>query len=224
MFGDSLSYQAGPYLKQDFNPVTTSSFLHLYPGTALCDWLWQIDDLTRRTAPDVVVLQFFGNHVTRCIRTSPDFIAQYGRDLRTAITRLRAVGVAGIVVDVGPTSPVATWWSQLVATDRRVIASFHSRDIIYAGAADAAVEGPSDSYAAFLRCLPVEVKYAKCDPGVEVKVRARDKVHFCPVPVPSESNQVIPCPVYASGAYRFAHGLAKAVWTLDPTTNPNTHG
>jgi hypothetical protein len=222
-FGDSLSYQAGPFLKQDFNPSTTTSYLHLFPGTALCDWLGQIDRLKTRTAPDVVVLQFIGNHATHCSTKWSNFVAQYGYDLRWAISQLRKVGVRGIVVDAGPTTPIAPWWPSLVATYKKVIASYHSRDIIYAAAADAGVESPTGGFVTFMPCLPVEVRYGKCVPGSQIKVRASDKVHFCPVPVPSEANKVDPCPVYASGAYRFAQGLAKAVWTLDPATNPNRH-
>lgn len=220
-FGDSLSYEAGPYLKQDFNKRTTDDYLHLYPGTALCDWLGQIDDLTPKTAPDVVVLQFIGNHRTPCIVKSTDFIAQYGVNLRSAISKLLSIGVRDIVVDAGPTTPIFAGWSMMIATYRHVIISFDSRHILYAGAADAAVEGPAGSFATTLECLPVEVKFRRCYPGTQIKVRAKDKVHFCPMPVPAEATEVKPCPIYASGAFRYARGLARAVWTLDPGTNPN---
>ena len=219
-FGDSLSFEAGPYVQHDFDPRATDVVLHLYPGTALCDWLPQIDALTRRTAPDVVVLQFIGNHATHCIASTPNFVAQYGRDLRTAITQLRSVGVRDIVVDAGPVTPIATWWPSLVATYRNVVTSFHSRDIIYAAAADAAVEGQRGNFVPTLVCLPVEVRYARCDAGAQIKVRSHDRVHFCPVPLPLAGTKLVACPVYASGAYRFAKGLAKAVWTLDPVTDP----
>jgi hypothetical protein len=219
-FGDSLSFEAGPYVQHDFDPSTTNVLLHLYPGTALCDWLPEIDALAHRAAPDVVVLQFIGNHATRCIATSPDFVAQYGKDLRTAITELRVVGVRAIVVDAGPITPIATWWASLVATYRGVVTSFHSRDIIYASAADAGVEGPRENFVTTLVCLPVEVRYDRCDAGTQIKVRSHDKVHFCPVPLPQAGSKLVACPVYASGAYRFAKGLARAVWTLDPVTDP----
>ena len=219
-FGDSLSYEAGPYLKQDFNPSTTDDALHLFPGTALCDWLGQIDKLTRRTAPDVIVLQFIGNHLTRCIDKASSFVAQYGKDLRSAISQLRSIGVRRIVVDAGPITPIATWWLSLVRTYRTDVASFHSRDIIYATGADAAVESSTGAFVTNLRCLPVEVKYHKCVAGSMIQVRANDKVHFCPVPLANVGTKVVVCPVYASGAYRFAKGLARAVWTLDPATDP----
>ena len=219
-FGDSLSFQAGPYLMKDFNPSVTNVQLHLYPGTALCDWLAEIDNLTRRTAPDVVVLQFIGNHSTPCIDRSSDFVTQYGKNLRSAITQLRSIGVKDIVVDAGPITPLVKTWSTLVAKYRSVVASFHSRGIIYAAAADAAVEGPKGSFVMTLQCLPVEVKYDKCSAGSQIRVRASDDVHFCPVPIPAEGTRLVACPVYASGAYRFAKGLAKAVWTLDPATDP----
>jgi lysophospholipase L1-like esterase len=219
-FGDSLSYEAGPYLKQDFNPSTTDDALHLFPGTAMCDWLGQIDKLTRRTAPDVVVLQFIGNHLTRCIARSSNFVAQYGKDLGSAISQLRSIGVKDIVVDAGPVTPIATWWTSLVRTYRTEVASFHSRDIIYAAGADAAVESATGGFVTTLRCLRVEVKYHKCVAGSQIKVRANDKVHFCPIPLPAVATKVVLCPVYASGAYRFAKGLARAVWTLDPATDP----
>jgi hypothetical protein len=219
-FGDSLSFQAGPYLQKDFDAASTDVSLHLYPGTALCDWLPEIKALTRSTAPDVVVLQFIGNHYTRCIETSRNFVTQYGEDLGKAIARLRSIGVKSVVVDAGPTSPKAPWWSSLVETYRSVIISFHSRNVIYAAAADASVEGPQGSFVTTLQCLAVEVKYGKCDAGTQITVRASDEVHFCPVPIPSAGTELVACPVYASGAYRFAKGLARAVWTLDPATDP----
>ena len=221
IIGDSLAYEAGPYLKQDFNKHTTSSYLHLFPGTALCDWLGQIDALTRRTAPNVVVLQFIGNHRTPCIASSPNFIAQYAHDLRDAITSFRSVGVRGIVVDAGPTTPVLAQWSTLVATYRRVVTSFHSPHVLYASAADTAVEGSRGSFVTTMPCLAVEVRFGRCLPGERIQVRAKDKVHFCPVPVTAEATEVKPCPVYSSGAFRFARGLARAVWTLDPRADPN---
>jgi hypothetical protein len=217
VFGDSLSWQSSSYLRRDFNPTTTHDYLRLYPGTALCDWFPEIDKLSTRNPPDVVVLQFFGNHSTKCIATSPDFVAQYGRDLRTAIAQLLALGVKGIVVDAGPTTPIATWRPSLIATYRHVIASFHSKDILYAGSADFAVESPTGGFVTTLQCLPVEVKYHKCFAGSMITVRATDKVHFCPT---TQVSKIGPCPVYASGAYRFAHGLAGAVWTVDPATKP----
>jgi hypothetical protein len=67
LWGDSLSFQSNPSLKQILAaqngvlPITTYG----YPGTALCDFFSQIQTVTQgASANDVVVLEFAGDAMT----------------------------------------------------------------------------------------------------------------------------------------------------------------
>jgi len=71
--------------------------------------------------------------------------------------------------------------------------------------AGAAVETPDGSFAATLPCLPGE---AECGPDGTNPVRNDDGVHLCP-------GASGPCPVYSSGAFRFASAIAAAIQEVD---------
>ncbi len=226
-FGDSLSYQASPYLASDFNRGTTvASTSHVYPGTALCDWLGDIDALTTSTAPTVAVLQFVGNHFTSCISGyapgSAAFIQKYASDLKSAITQLRAVGVKDVLVDVGPKTddPAITWYYALRSAFVQVVDGFHTSSVAYAWTADKSVETQAGAFAATLPCISHEANAKLCVQGAPEKVRSNDGLHFCPTTVGGANGQVSLCPVYASGAYRFALGLSKVVWSWLPSSRP----
>ncbi|MEQ1786121.1 MAG: hypothetical protein ABL966_03640, partial [Acidimicrobiales bacterium] len=57
-------------------------------------------------------------------------------------------------------------------------------------------------FALALPCLPGEVE---CGTTGRNAVRSDDGVHLCPGTAPT------PCPVYSSGAYRFAEAIAAAL-------------
>lgn len=226
-FGDSLTYQASPYLAADFNRSTTSVSLgHVFPGTALCDWLPDIEALTTADAPEVAVLQFTGNHYTPCISGyvpgSGKFLYKYASDLSAAITKLRLVGVRDVLVDLGPATndPKLTWYHALQSRYVGVVKSFKTSHVKYAWAADEAVESPTDAYAATLPCLAHEADAGLCLTGTSEKVRSADGLHFCPTTVGGPQGQVGLCPVYASGAYRYSLGLSKTIWSWLPKSKP----
>jgi hypothetical protein len=67
------------------------------------------------------------------------------------------------------------------------------------------VEGPSHAFVQYLQCLYFETVCNGTDYGAPTGtnvVRQPDGVHFCPVQISGTS----PCPVYSSGALRFAMG------------------
>ena len=68
--------------------------------------------------------------------------------------------------------------------------------------AGAAVEAPDGSFVHSLPCVTYEPKCAKSGSNV---VRSDDGRHFCP------GKYLDPCPVYASGAFRFAYAIAAGV-------------
>ena len=228
VFGDSLGWQAGSYLARDFRKTTIVNESHLYPGTSVCDWLPAIEKLTTSDAPNVAVLEFIGN-VSTCDGsvTSPTALASaYKADLTKAITTLLGVGVRYVIVDEGPRAH-CTLYAYCVAQPNlhaafvQVVTSFNSSYVIYAGLADRAVETPDGKFAQSLKCLAAESRAKFCARGAQIIVRSADGVHFCPVSDQAQ-GKMTPCPIYASGAYRFAAGLAKTIWALDPSTKPTT--
>lgn len=223
VFGDSLGYQAAPYLERDFSKGTSVNESHIYPGTALCTWLPAIKALSASTAPTVAVLEFVGN-VSSCDGsvTSPTALAAaYLADLKTAIGDLLDAGVRFIVVDEGPRVRCTAYayckaQPDLHSAFEKAVAHFSSPAVIYAGKADRAVETPAGKFTTTLPCLSSEVRAKLCARGAQILVRAPDGIHFCPV----AHSAALPCPVYASGAYRFANGFARTVWSLERATRP----
>ena len=72
--------------------------------------------------------------------------------------------------------------------------------------AGAAVLTPDGRYTPQLPCLDSETTADGCTNG-QIIVRAPDGIHFCP----TVSGGTQPCPVYSSGAHRFAGGMADPV-------------
>jgi hypothetical protein len=227
IFGDSLAFQASPYLVGDFSSPTSIE-QDWRAGSSLCDWLPTIEKLTTSDAPTVAVLEFIGN-VSSCDgnATSPKALAaRYKADLEAAITKLRSVGVRDVVVDEGPRSK-CTFYAYCAAEPAlrtaflQVVASFRSPEVVYATAADRSVETASGAFSWTKTCLWAEVQNGLCTKGSRIVVRNRDGVHFCPVNNVVD-GKMVECRVYASGAYRFATGLAQTIWKLDGATEPTS--
>jgi hypothetical protein len=78
--------------------------------------------------------------------------------------------------------------------------------------AGAAVEGPGHTYTRTLPCSKGQPCTGPIVDHVRTNiVRAPDGVHFCPV----STGSPLPggCPVYSSGAYRFARAMVEALAT-----------
>ncbi len=222
-FSDSLGWQARGYLKDNLNPKTTGfSSQGSFPGFAPCDDLKLVEKLTSATAPTIAILQFSGDRGTRCMKgvtTAKELIAKYTKDLDTIIGLLLRDGTRYVIVDRGPIAKHNYWWFPVMRKMYGVIvASWHSPRVLYAQGADAVVETPAGGFTRSLPGLPIEVRFTRCSRGSSITVRASDGLHFCPKP--DAVGLGSPCPVYASGAFRFARGFARVVWALDKVTKP----
>ena len=96
LFGDSLAYQAEPYLDMFFAETgnyTVSN--NTYGGTATCDWLSKMA-VAAAEHPQAAVLVFSGNAFTPCMDgvalRSPQYYARYTTDTEQAIATFGAVG------------------------------------------------------------------------------------------------------------------------------------
>lgn len=212
LYGDSLGVESQDELASQLRgearltPVAQG-------GAALCDALGQIrQDLDRRK-PNVAILQFSGNNFTECTR-GPDgaplrgeaLVAKYAADAAVAVSMLRERDVPVLIVGspIGADSDNAAHVNQAY----EALADQWSTEgggVTYVDAG-ASVLTPSGSYTLRLPCLDTEVGTEGCEDG-QILVRAPDGIHFCP----TQSGGTEKCPVYSSGAHRFATAIAAAV-------------
>lgn len=195
MLGDSLAHEVSGIVR--FLGAPRRVVPKFWGGTAPCDWLGANLEATRSS---VVVISFTGNYSTPCMGDGAGgqlrgeaLVARYRADVTALVKRARASGA----------------WVLLVGQPLRA-PSFE---------ADAEVEGinavyrelAAQRYVAFVDAggfverdgqytdrLPCASFDPVCDPDGTVVVRG-DGVHFCPVDAPSGA-----CPVWSSGAVRFA--------------------
>jgi len=220
LFGDSLAYQAEPYfntLMQAGGKATVTDFV--FGGTATCDWLSAIRRAAGATKPpDVAVMEFSGNTFTECMRSCPpessSAITRYCADMTTAIRLFLAVGTH-VYLEGTPINSTS-WvqhdphWADLNRAFAGLAGQYPGR-VTYVDAGSA-VEGKGHAFVRTLPCLRSEPCTGPSVNGVRSNVvRSPDGVHFCPVGSGNAVGQVGTCPVYSSGAYRFAAAMAGPV-------------
>ncbi len=200
--GDSLAEEASSFLQY----FTSSKAMvpKFWGGTAPCDWI--DDDLSanRRT---VVVISFTGNSLTPCMADGNGgflddqaLIDRYLSDVTVLVERARRAGASVVLVG----QPVRSG----IFDDDDVVAGINEVYAVLAESlssvayvdAGAAVEGPGGTYVDHLPCNDLDTA---CDETGTAVVRG-DGVHFCPVAAAT------PCPVWSSGAARFALAIAAA--------------
>jgi hypothetical protein len=207
VYGDSLVFQASKYVDQLLRARHFEPQIASLSGTATCDWFDNVKRARDTFHPDIVVMSFSGNALGPCMlhpdRTAlsiAEYVAKYRKDTETAISifpndvRIYAVG-----------APVSSGGDDRVFQIYRAVAKKH-RNVHF-------VDGgiyitPHHRFAMTLPCLPGEPCTGPVVHGVRTNiVRSPDKAHFCPV----DPGFGKPCPMYSSGAYRFALAIAQAV-------------
>ena len=204
LVGDSLAEQAAQYL----GPLLHGRQLvpQFLGGTAPCDWLARNLQIS---AGSVVVISFTGNSLSPCMSDNAGghlsgaaVVDKYRTDVTTLVNA--AVSVHARVLLVGqPVHADPTPGNDIVAGLNTVYSGLDQGTNVKFVNAGAAVEDPDGSFATFLPCLPGETE---CGPFGSNIVRNDDGLHFCPGSPPPG-----PCPVYSSGAFRFANAIATAV-------------
>lgn len=200
LWGDSLAWESQEVFVRAARAEGADARVRTFGGTALCDWLTDIDRQTREWAPTTAVLAFSGNAATPCMR-GRDLMAAYRADATTAASRLAAAGTH-VVFAVAPPrrdQPVsADGATELEHVWRQVVASVGAGSVTRAGLAVTAAGRWTDR----LPCRAGEL----CRPDGTVVVRGPDGVHFCPIALPAATA----CPVFAAGAVRYGTSLAAA--------------
>jgi hypothetical protein len=215
VYGDSLLYEAQPFAEQLLGDVGHVQFrVGGFGGAAMCDFQQLFEQDAAKFRPAAVVLSFSGNAFSPCMRHADgsfvdrkEWLRRYRADTVKAITTFRP-GAPQIWLGTAPISrdneanrdygvfELANMFRELAAENPRV-------HVVDSGAA---VMFQGKYYARWLPCLESE----PCQGGVDIWGRPVnfvrnqwDGVHFCPAPFP-----IFPrCPVYSSGAMRFAGGL-----------------
>ena len=248
-YGDSLLVEAANYIYPALNATTTTVRVNAISGTALCDYVYpQYQDAPERYAPGgimqlrpsdaprVAVLQFSGNAFTPCVLgdagSRAKIVANYSTMLHAAIAHLLAIRTQYVIVGRGPiglTSQIThdPLPSELSTGYRAVIASFGNSHVVYDNVADTSVLN-NGNFAHYLPCLAAETSNGECA-GLVVGgqrnlniVRAPDGRHFCPTSAANARGQLSSiCPVWDSGAMRFAAAFTSQVWRDVPSSVPS---
>jgi hypothetical protein len=215
VYGDSLLYEAQPFAEQLLRDVGHVDF-HVggFGGAATCDFQSLFEEDAARFHPVAVVLAFSGNAISPCMRDSnggyvdhDEWLRRYRADTSKAIATFRP-GSPQIWLATAPISrdqeaaqdygvfDLANVFRELAAQNPRV----------HVAESGEAVMHDRRHYARWLPCLASE----PCQGGVDIWGRPVnfvrnqwDGAHFCPAPFPVVER----CPVYSSGAMRFAGGL-----------------
>ncbi len=204
--GDSLAEQVAPYLQPLLGARTFVP--QFFGGTAPCDWVGE--DL-QAPAASVVVISFTGNSLTACMSDGAGgflhgqaLVDKYRADIGALVAQMQQAGAHALLV--GQPARNGGGDDALEVTGINQVYT----DLVTAGGASfvdagAAVEDAGGQYVMQLPCLPGE---AECGPDGSNVIRSDDGVHFCPGP------NLKPCPVYSSGAFRFATAIAAALDAL----------
>jgi hypothetical protein len=214
LYGDSLTFEIRQRVVFDAALAGIHLEVSAFGGLALCDRLPDMRADLARLHPQVVVLEFAGNSFTPCMRDrngallqigTPAYQARWRADLTTAIRLANAAGArlvwASVPVSATPAGAANVRWLQTMA--RSVVAGNPLAQVAPTG--DAVLD--HGVFAPRLPCLPDEGLPQGCTGG-RIAVRAPDGTHFCPIDPRAIRGVVGDCPVYSSGARRFAAAVA----------------
>jgi hypothetical protein len=210
LFGDSLGYEAEPYLNALFAPTHTYTVSNdTYGGTATCDWLNKMA-LAAAERPQVAILVFSGNAFTPCMDgvtpRSPQYYDLYATYTKQAVHLFSAVRAHVFLVGTPIDESSVAGWDHLNEIYRQ-LARANPLAVTFVDAG-AAVETASGGFTWSLPCLSSE---PVCGPDGTNLVRSPDGSHFCPDGTPASRGVVAPCDEYSSGAFRFALALMNAL-------------
>jgi hypothetical protein len=210
LFGDSLGYQAAPYLDMFFaqnHGYTVSN--HTYGGTATCDWLSRMASAANER-PQAALLVFSGNALTPCMGGvtpgSPQYYDLYRTYTKRAIGIFSAEDVHVFLVGTPVDEFSMPGWDQLDDIYRQ-LADANPLTVTFVDAG-ASVETAAGGFTWALPCIRIEPRCGQDGTNV---VRSPDGIHFCPDGTPATLGVTGPCEEYSSGAFRFALAMMNAV-------------
>ena len=222
LYGDSLAWEAaGQFVEAFAGRSDVTVLTRTFGGTAICDFLPQMRDDATVLEPGWVVVEFSGNAFTPCTRddsgrslSGDALIERYRTDARRVVDIFSPLGTE--VVFAGSPIPKSVdgqsgfnggrlngMYSELAA---------HSSSARFVDAGAAVLD--AGRWTATLPCLPAEPCIDADAGGHPVNiVRAPDGGHFCPNDVGPAAGVTGVCPVWSSGAFRYASAMAAPVLT-----------
>ena len=224
LYGDSLASESADQFRAALTAAGVADVrLNTFGGTAICDWLDRMRTDAALLRPTAVVVEFSGNALTPCMADesghslfdTPDAYHQkYLADARQVLDIFGATGTrvyfagAPLTRKAAETDPAgAAWLNELYAS----LAADSAGRGRYVDAGAATLE--ANRWTPTLPCLPEE----PCTGGVDGDgtpinvVRAPDGGHFCPGAPDATRGVTETCPVWSSGAYRYANAMAAPV-------------
>jgi hypothetical protein len=210
LFGDSLGYQAEPYLDMFFAQTHDYAVTnYTYGGTATCDWLSTMAAAAAQRPQDALFV-FSGNAFTPCMDgvalRSPQYYDLYTAYTEQAIGIFSAVGAHVFLVGTPVDESSVAGWDQLDDIYRQ-LSQANPLTVSYVDGG-ASVETATGGFTWALPCLSIEPSCGRDGTNV---VRSPDGIHFCPDGPPATRGITTPCDEYSPGAFRFALALLDAV-------------
>jgi len=221
LYGDSLAWEAedsfvAAFAGQPWVQVLTRT----WGGTAICDWLDEMQADAAALAPGAVVLEFSGNALTPCMEDAAGhglsgdaYWAHYRADAQRAIEIFaptnNRVFLAGAPISQHQELTGDFHGGMVNAMYQEIADQYDAVDYVDAGAAVL----DHGHWTAALPCLPTEPCTGGTDlfdRGINI-VRAPDGGHFCPAAEDAKRGIVGACPVWSSGAYRYANAMAAPI-------------
>ena len=210
VYGDSLSSEASGQLDSQLQTAFPGwrVIVRSQGGAALCDYKPQMQDDATLEA-DLVIIQFSGNYFTPCANGSVDnyfwdagWTINLWHERNTPVLFVGGLSRVGQPAGIGTTGGTFKWWAEYTAAwgTRFVDAStFLVEDGIYKQT---------------LPCYASEEESCTAD-NDRINARNTDGSHLCNA-LGSGGLGNIPCPDYASGAYRFALAIVRAAAAMIP--------
>jgi hypothetical protein len=225
LFGDSLAWEAQPYwtafIHEDNEAAVTAD---TFGGTATCDFLNRMREVEAKDHPIAVELLFSGNNLTPCMKGLELYTQAYYQAYREntlAAIRIFSTGDTHVYLIGAPITKKQVsvpGWQRLNQLYAQIAQGDPSR-VTYVNAGQA-VEGPGGTFTETLPCLEGQPCTGPTVDGTRTNVvRAPDGTHFCPAKEGDVHGVIDRCPVYSSGAYRFAQAMVAPLATTG-LTNP----